>query len=522
MNQDKLPQLFYVAHPVGPELSKKDTQSVYSFRGYLPKNWKLVIALSVILMGWVAAYSLLVHKDTYTARAKVLVKDSAITNRYVQNTVDAEAPRTTSASNSSPILNMMDLVYSSATAQKLYNHLKQHYPATLRELKITNLNEWNTFYKDGAPFLKTKNKAGTDVITLWYTWSDAKMAQSSLEALLTAFKAVNLDLNQQEQHERFQYLETQMVDIEAQLAEVRDNKSNLKTELSSLNFQEQQSAMEHSRLALRQELDVVRAKTKAKLAEYQRYNKMIGLTSSKAISASSLGLNKRLTDLKQRLFSLSQQYAHDSQIYAQENPKLIAMKSEMEQVRQDIEDESRQSALNSNTSQATGIISDESTAAVVGKMASAEAEAESYRAQEGSLSQALGELNTRMRQAPINELRVKTVEDKEAALAAALESLRRRATEAKLQETQTLSNIFIVDHATFPLKADFPRRQHLLVIGALLSVLSAYGLVLFYERIQEARKPLPPPNPEHSELLTSELNRQLAESHNGASMSLSN
>lgn len=524
MSQDKLPQLFYVAHPVGPELSKKETQAFYSFGSYIPRNWKLVAALSIILMGWVVAYTFLVHKDGYTARAKILVKDSAITNRYVQNTVDSEAPRTTSASNSSPILNMMDLLYSSAMSEKLYNDLEQHSSSTLKELKIKNLQEWNSFYKDGVPFLKAKNKAGTDLITLWFTWPDAKKAQSSLDTLLTAFRSVNLELNQQEQHERYQYLETQMEDISRQLAEVRDNKSNLKSQLSSLNFQEQQSAMEHSRLALRQELDVVRAKTKAKQAEYQRYSKMIGLTSSKAISASSLGLNKRLTELKQNLFTLSQQYAHDSQIYSQENPKLIALKSQMEQVRQDIEEESRQSALNSSSTQTTGMISDESTAAVVGKMASAEAEAESYKAQSISLEQALGELNARMKQAPINELRVKTVEDKESALAAALEALRRRATEAKMQETQTLSNIFVVDHASYPLKADFPRAQHLLFLGAILSILSASGLVLLYERILDAKKARQnhqPPS-DHPELLSTELNRQLVENKNTPSMSLSN
>jgi uncharacterized protein involved in exopolysaccharide biosynthesis len=271
----------------------------------------------------------------------------------------------------------------------------------------------------------------------------------------------------------------------------------LKSSLNSLDFREQEKAMERNKLDLNQQLGLIRSQASAKQAEYLRYRAMLGLDSKSAIKASSVGLNKRLVTLKQNLSSLEQQYAHDSKLYVESNPRMVALQSEIHQIKDDIALEMKNSPFQAGES---GEISDESTAELANKMAAAEAEAASYTAQASKLNLAMTDLEEKMRQAPAKEYNLQTMEEDEDSLSHSLELLRQRAIEAQLQEAQTLSNIFIVDDASKPSKANFPRNYEVLILGGVFSLFSAWGFVSLLERFF-GRQNTPP--------ISDSINRQL-------------
>ena len=143
---------------------------------FKPQTWRLMVGVALFIWCWMLVYGLFFYQPAYTTESMVLIKDSAITADYVT----AEVGYTTTSSNAAnPVLNTMELLYSATVSDAMWTFFKTKHPEALRRLKIKNRKAWGTYYKDGSDFISAKNKPGTDLILIKFTWSDPKLAKRS-------------------------------------------------------------------------------------------------------------------------------------------------------------------------------------------------------------------------------------------------------------------------------------------------------------------------------------------------------
>lgn len=452
--------------------------------GAVQRNNRLFILSTLVMMGWVSAYALFVHKPTFSSRSTVIIKEAAMTKRFVESD-QYYAPQNISSTSTNPVLNTLELLHSKTVVDGLYDFLAVHYPKELQRMHIRNVHEWEESIGDASSIVKAKNKVGTDFITINFAWSNPEIAQQGLEAVLKSFKTASLNLNKAEQSERAIYLQNQANELAMRLQNLRDQKSHLKTNAMTLNVDQQNINLDTDRLQLEQQLNEIKAKMHGTLAEKSRYQSLLGANSSEALLATSIGNNAQLEKLKLELYTLNQKAAELSEHYTENSPNVVTVQSEIDQVKKNINEELRRSLGRRYSAKSAALLSigDSNRSGLVNNMVQAEAQAINLKNQAATLESRLAQLNTKIKDIPVLESRMSSINDQESTLSRALQNLRERILETNLKEAQTLSNVFIVDPPEMPAKSEFPQAIHLLLMGLVAAVATGIATVLLKVRL---------------------------------------
>ncbi|MGE0200246.1 MAG: GumC family protein [Candidatus Melainabacteria bacterium] len=472
------------AFPVQPE-SMGSAFSLRRLARLARENVTTLVIIAIVVMGWVTAYVLLMYQPSYESSASVIIKDSAITKRYVESE-QYYSLKTTTSSNSSPVLNTMKLLYSSPISESLYLFFKTKYPEELRKRNVDDLEGWQEFYKDGSDFLSSKNIPGTDIITIGFVWTDAKIARAALKHVVSSFKAASLSVNRAEQEDRAKYLQGKTADLRVRLDAVRTTLSGYQQNMHVVNSDEESLNLSSSRLTLKNQIAQLNAQLQGKMAEKERYEKMLGVTPDKAILATSIGLNSQLTDLQKRLYEKKQKYAELISYYTEQAPQVKQVQSEIRQIESNIDSELRRTLGDRYTPDARDLLSvtDSNRANLIQNMVTAEAEVSNLKNQVSTLQGRLGQLEGDIYRIPETSQNITRLQEEEASLSKALDTMRERTIEANLQEAQTLSNVFIVDEPTEPFKARFPRQIHLFLMGIAGTFMIWFAMILLKARLE--------------------------------------
>jgi uncharacterized protein involved in exopolysaccharide biosynthesis len=437
---------------------------------FLRRNGLLIIGVGGFVMFWMLVYTFAVHKPSYAAKSTVIIKDSAITARLVEPE-QYYAMQTTSSSSSNPVLNTMGILKSGAISNAVWLYFKQQHPEQLSKNKIKTKDEWDRFFQDGSAFIKAKNQPGTDLILLQFSWSDPKIAKEVLEVVVKAFQDASRDLNKADQISRTKFLRTQVADIEAQLAAVRRQKSEYQRKMGTVSIGQEGSSLAGNRLDLENHLNQLEAQARGKENVVRRYQKMLGMSSEKALRASALGQNTSLSRLQDELYRLEQNYSQLSASLTDTNPKVLEVQAQIEQVRANIEAERSRTMGRSNYGDAAGsVVADSTRSTMISSMLSAQSEAQDLRAQASVVRSRLAQVGGKIEKFPQIAEGLVAIEQKETSLSTALDQLRQKAMEGRLKEEQTLSNVFVVDAPRLPEKAQFPAQNHLIVLSVLMGL----------------------------------------------------
>ncbi len=453
-------------------------------RSFLSRNLGLMIASGLIVTIWMLLYTFTMHQSNYKAEATVIIKDSAITNRYVEPE-QYYAMQTTSSTSSNPVLNTMGILKSQPISNALWAYFSTRHPQELKRLKIKTQKQWNSFYQDGSGFIKSKNQQGTDLITIQFAWSNPVLAQEALGVVVKAFQDSSRDLNKEEQIIRTLFLSKQMAGVEAQLEAIRAQKSAYESQNATVNIRRESDDLAGSRMELENKLAQLQAQMQGKEKMAQRYRKMLNMNNEQALHAAALGQDSTMNRLQDELYRLEQQASLLSSSLTDSNPKVREIYAQIDQVQASIESHQARVMRPFGKTHARGeaIVSDATRNGLINDMLRAQGDIQDLNAQASVLRRRLGEVNSHIRKFPGTEQGLASLEQQENTLSSALDHLRQRVLEGKMKEAQTLSNVFIVDPPRLPDHASFPNRNHLVVLSLVMGLAAALASAFLKEQL---------------------------------------
>ncbi|MEB3244748.1 MAG: hypothetical protein VKJ06_02045 [Vampirovibrionales bacterium] len=438
---------------------------------------KIPLAVSLVLAGWMTAYAWLAYEPTYESAATVLIKDSAINNRYLDKQQYYQQT-STSANSSNPVLNTMGLLRSSKIMQSMYVFLKQEHPDVLKDMGIKGYKDWQKFYKDGKAVLDAENETGTDLIHVKLGWNDPVIAQEALGVALKAFQDASVEVNRSEHRLQREYLESQLANIQKQLGGIRGQKSNFKQARGTVNLKAETESLVTTKILLENKLSDLRAQASGAGSALRRYESMMGMNAERALKASAVGLNGTLKKLNETRYELAEKEAQLAATLTDKNPKLKEVRDQLNQVSTDIDAETRRTLGSSYQSGDQNLmVADSTRGNVTEKMILAKAEMNRLNAEAAQTAARLSQINAKLASVPGLEQSLSKIDQEETSMSSALDAIRQKALEARVKEAQTLSNVFIVDAPRLPIKAAFPSRPMLNALG-LLAALAA-GIAAF-------------------------------------------
>jgi uncharacterized protein involved in exopolysaccharide biosynthesis len=461
----------------------------------LHKGW--FAGVTLFIWCWTLIFALFVHQPKFTSASTVVIKDSAITERYVDQKIGTEEYKTTSSNASNPVLNTMGLLKSARVSNAVFEYFQKNHPEELQRLKLTSLQDWQDYFGDGTKFIKSKNLPGTDLISLSFSWpGKPELAHDAMAAIVNAFQQASLDLNRDEQKHRRDYLERQVTDINQKLAAVRARKAAFKRSVGTINLASETEALAEARIEMSNQAAIAAAQQSGKQAESSRIKNILGMNPTEAMRAVAVGRNESVSKLEDQLYALQEQYSNLRATLTEKNPRVKQVKMQIEQVQRDIDRETSRTFGTAGTAAAvastrrTGIVADETRGDVIRRMAESQAESENFSRQAGSLSSYVAKLDQRIHFLSEVEEKLAAIEQEEGILSGALTSVNQKSIEAQLKEAEAQSNVFVVDPPTLPLKASFPTQAHVILIG-LIAGLAAGAAAGFIGGRSDARSWLP-------------------------------
>lgn len=461
--------------PFTSQQSKNKTLSLQaSVAGFLKRNAALIVGVWLFITFWMLIYTFMVYKPGYAAKSMVIIKDSAVTGRYIEPD-QYYALQTTSSSSSNPVLNTMGILKSNAIRNALWEFFRQNHPEQLKKNNIKSQQDWNDFFQDGSAFIKAKNQSGTDLIAIQFSWPNPVIAKEALGVVLIAFQNASRDLNRSEQITRTQFLDRQVADLEAQLTRIRNQKSAYQSTNGTVSVNREGDDLAASRMELSNKLNQIEGQAQGKEKLVRLYQQLLGMSSETALKASAIGQNSSIIRLQDELYRLEQQYSLLSASLTEANPKVQEVKAQIAQLKASLNaEEMRTLGVKNSAGNTQTVVADSTRGDLIRSMLMAQGEAQDLRAQATLTRTRLGQITTDISGFPQKAEGLAQIEQKEASLSTALNQLRQKALEGRLKEEQTLSNVFILDQPSLPDHAQFPNQSHL----AILSVLMGLGVGL--------------------------------------------
>ena len=436
-------------------------------------------SITLLVWVWMLIYGLCFYKPQFTSDALAMIKDSAITTSYVnQGMYGSSALKTTSSLSANPVLNTMALLKSKSISDALWLFFLKTHPKELDKLRINNKTAWESYFQDGSRYINAKNKTGTDLIQVSFKWSNPAVAEEACQVILETFQEASLNLNRSEQASRSQFLAGQIKEVMSKLQDVRREKSNFKRQTNTLNADFESEELTKVRSRFERELNEVLADLEGKRGELARYQSALGMSPEQALRATAVGMNEALTELKNDYYKLSQTVATQEATLTEKNPKLKQSRAQLAQVERNIAQELRRTLGNSATLDNALSVTDETRGKVIQQMVEAHAGVISLEQQSKALASRLNVINGDIQAFPEVEEGIANIEQSEKALSQSLDAIRTQYMEAKLKEAQTLSNVFIVDAPSTPLKPAFPDPVQLTILSFIIGPVTAVGILM--------------------------------------------
>jgi len=188
-------------------------------------------------------------------------------------------------------------------------------------------------------------------------------------------------------------------------------------------------------------------------------------------------LKQQLVDLQEQLTKLQLQK------YPETHPKIVELKDQIEQTKNNLKSESLKIASGENLVDPISQIQKYMEESI-----SLEIELQTYKAQETTLKNVIDSYKKNLNTLPYKELQLaQLLRDKEVNEKIYTMLLHKKE-EARIAEAEKLGNIRIIDPARFPQKPFRPQKKLLLFLGTVFGLVLGIGLAFFLEAIDDTIK----------------------------------
>jgi uncharacterized protein involved in exopolysaccharide biosynthesis len=464
--------------------SKTSTENT-TFLSYLGRNKFKTALFTAVLWGPVALGSIVLHHPSYNSHASVIIKDSALNEAYLSSS----SKEMTSSKSSNSVYNTMALLKSQYISDGLWNYLNTNRQDVLKKKDIKTQQDWNDFFKDGSAFIKFKNQPGTDIIDVNMSWDEPTVARELLGQTVEIFQNSTRAINQTEEREKRRHLNQQIDDVRHNLAGIREKIRQYKQEHQVFNISTETEEYAKSNVELETAIKNANVEAQAQNAKVSKYQALLGMSADQAVDATALGRNTTLNDLQNKLYELTQTSEKLRVRYTPDNITVRETDRQIESLKNNIKSEIEKTVSARGASTGKTLVKDETRGRLVEELLLANAEAKRLQVKSNVLQQYAQEFNDKSKLLPQVEETLLNLQDQEDALSGTLKILQQKEIDSRIQETQTSSNVFLVDHPTLPSQESFPTVKALVFLSLLISGSTAVALMyLLYAKTQNANK----------------------------------
>lgn len=438
------------------------------------KDKYLIFTVAGIIIFWTLVYLCCFYKPKYESFSKVWVKDLSTAN-FVDNDPNSNSSDKTDSVQSltsagNPLLTQIELIKSHKMRAFLFNYLKSHYPN-----KVAGVKNIDSFMDN---HIDADNKLSTDMISIGLSWDDPKLAKELLEVFLKEYVAYGVDINKRVKIARRQYIDEKIAEIEPKLMGIRKQIKTYKEGALAIDVEEQARQLVSQKTTFSDQLENVNASIASTKRAISQLERNLSLNTKDAINAVALGsYNKNLVELRTDLNDSIQQYSFDSAKMSDSNPKVVALKNKIEEIKKEIQSQIKLS-IGANEKGNQINIYDPVREKLVTDLATNQTNLMSLLGQKKSIIRSINKINKEQTWIPGKKYVLDNLEQEERNLSNAYDELKTKQIEARIKEAETVSNIVIVDNPNLPVNKSFPTSFQIIILGCVVGMFSGVGTSL--------------------------------------------
>lgn len=436
----------------------------------------------------------LVIPPQYTSQAKLMIKGARQPDYVAPFDKDSEVRSLTSTGN--PVLTQIEVLNSERLAKQVLLSLSNSMP---KKDYDHYLHTFPAYFEPETlqEKVKLQTPASTDVITVGISTPDKTLSMMLVNLYISNYQEFLQRINRESLQQRGQYIRQQIRNTEEQLDSIRKELEKYRQVNQTIDLGgETQVAIQQSAELERQRMSLD-SQISSHLGMANAFRRKLGMSTDRGIQSVALGMNTSLSELQKALNEAQQEYESLSVKYTDENPTIVALKSRMQEIQEQIFAETQRTIGYSGRGRQGGTsqirrIADPVRSNMVDSLVRTESELQGLQSERQILLQNMAALKESARSFPEKQRRLATLLHSEKVLADMVDMLKLKAAEATIRASDDLSNVVVIDAANVPVRADFPRPIHIMLLMGLVGFFSGLGWMFTKSWRMMVQMPSPP------------------------------
>lgn len=433
------------------------------------KGKGIIVLFVIISLIWSGVYVTFFYTPNYISKSRLWVKKATAKNFITDSNFENFNNVDPLSMTGNPILTQIEILKSSQMNDRLTKFVDAHYPELNPDKKIL----------DFSSSLKIKNKIGTDIIELYFTWNDPEVAQALLKEIVFQYKDIVTETNRNNIKKRRKYIDVRVDEIEQELDKVRFQIKQYKEANKVIIVDKEAEELVVNKNELLILLTKAQMEKDGLSREIYSLQKQLGVKNAD-VKDMLIGYdNKILIDLQAELNRAMQEKIEKQSVWADTNPKLIAINEKVDYLTERIAD------INGKTIQGALKVFDPVKSEVVRNLAARQAEYQSLVAQEKAVRYSLENVASTYDRLPEVEYTLNNLMQKEKNLSLAFDEMKLKQMEAALSEADVTSNIFDIDPPTFSKEPIPPTRVQYVILSVILGLFFGFAFAMLKNELND-------------------------------------
>ncbi|MDD3803244.1 MAG: polysaccharide biosynthesis tyrosine autokinase [bacterium] len=457
------------------KMVEEDGKELRTYWYLLMENRFLLLSVFIAVFAFIFIFTKL-SRPVYQSNSTVLIESSDKGLSFFP--IREMNPRQTLINNHIEMIQSRTLIEKVVSALENDSTLDSLY---LKDAKYSREKRM-AIVKSGLSVIPIKD---TDILRISYRDKTPFNAYYITNLIVSQYYKVNLDMTRGELSEVRHFLEEQLLKIENELKHSEENLKLYKEGNSILELSEETkmlvqmiSTYEQQKKATEVELLTIASRLKALKNNLNESQKAL---TEGMFNTSNPFIARSLKELE----TLESNYAYYLSIgYDSLHPKIIEVKSRIEQIKSQVIETSRislrETYVSSNPIEYTEGIMDE--------ILSLQVEQKAKESMLNALSEAVSQYESKMRNVPLKEISLARLERDKKVSEELYLMLRSKYEESRVAEAGKLGAVRIIDKAVLTTSPILPKTGRNLILGFFLSLIIAIGTVLLKEYIDDSIK----------------------------------
>ncbi len=320
-------------------------------------------------------------------------------------------------------------------------------------------------------YLEIENTKKTDLITITAKGKSPEEAQKISRSVADNFLSLQTDMNQQTQSLLVKFLENRIEEAKKDTEEARTKFARYQQEHKVYSPDEQAKAAVAKMAAFDEAIGNMQVQEKANQAKLEAVESKLDEINYKS-ETYNINDNNNVMNLRQQIVDAEVKLVELREKYTDENPSVISIQEKIAKLHKKLSEE-----VNAMVSSKYTTLNP-TQAAMVADQANAQVSIEVVKASEAALQKRRAEKEKELENFPENVLEYMALQRETKIKEQIYTDLIKQAEEKKIKEAMESMDIQIIDEASLPKKACFPKKSIFMLVGFFLGLLISLVLIL--------------------------------------------